>query len=110
MFILKNIPSFTPGFGPFLIVAYILLKLEAGLLDQGGTNGWSHKLKSLSKIMNIWTSQKLILKDKVTILKSLLLPHITHLLSVYYCPQAILDCVNRMLLSFLWNKKTPKIK
>ena len=27
-----------------------------------------------------------------------------------YYPQTILDCANRMLFSFLWNKKQPKIK
>ena len=71
---------------------------------------FENKLKGMEKIMNIWTSRNLSLKGKVTIIKSLLLPQICHLLSMCYCPQTILDRANRMLFSFLLNKKPPKIK
>ena len=71
---------------------------------------FENKLQSMEKVMNIWTSRELSLKGKVTIVKSIVLPQIGHLLSMCYCPKSILEHVNKMLFRFLWNKKPPKIK
>ena len=62
---------------------------------------YENNLNSIERIMNNWTSGKLSLKGKVTILKSLVLPQISHLLSMCYCPLSSLGHVNGILFCFV---------
>ena len=52
----------------------------------------------------------LSLKGKVTILKSLIISQMTFLFSVLFVPQYILQKLDRLIFSFLWDGKTPKVK
>ena len=71
---------------------------------------FDRKLKNMEGLMNIWFSRNLTLKGKVTILKILVLPQITHLLSMCFCPHSILDQIDKLFFNFLWDKKSHKIK
>ena len=50
------------------------------------------------------------LKSKITSLRTLIVPQILILFAVLFAPFCILEKVDKVLLSFLWNNKTPKIK
>ena len=52
----------------------------------------------------------LSLKGKVTILKSLIISQMTFLFSVLFVPEYILQKLNKLIFSFLWDGKTPKVK
>ena len=71
---------------------------------------FSTKIKKIESILNIWKCRKLSLKGKVLIIKSLILPQMTYLLSVCYCPERILKQFETIILRFLWENKPPKIK
>ena len=71
---------------------------------------FSDRLKKIEAILNTWKSRKLSMKGKVLIIKSLILPQITYLLSVCYCPDRILKQFETIILRFFWENKTPKIK
>ena len=60
--------------------------------------------------MYIWSMRNLSLIGKITILKSLIIPQVVHLFSLLYVPDHILKTIDKLLFSFLWNNKKPKIK
>ena len=79
-------------------------------INESITLNFSNKIKKIESILNIWKCRKLSLKGRVLIIKSLILPQITYLLSVCYCPERILKQFETIILRFLWENKTPKIK
>ena len=68
------------------------------------------KLSKMQIILNIWKSRGLSWKGKVLVAKTLVLPQLTYLFSVTYCPHSILKRVDQMLFNFLWDGKPAKIK
>ena len=71
---------------------------------------FNEKIENMEKLLFIWTSRNLSLKGKITIIKSLILPQILFLLTLIYVPKYILDKIEKLFLSFLWNFKPAKIK
>ena len=71
---------------------------------------FNEKIEKIEKILNIWKTRKLSWKGKILILKSLILPQITYLLSVCYCPDRILMKIDHILMEFFWDKKVAKVK
>ena len=51
-----------------------------------------------------------LLKGKVTILRSLIISQMTFLFSVLFVPEYILQKLDGLIFSFLWDGKTPKVK
>ena len=49
-------------------------------------------------------------KIKIVILKSLVIPQVTHLLSNTYVPNDVLDKIDRMLFRFLWQNGPSTVK
>ena len=68
------------------------------------------RMQSISNVLNMWESRNLSLKGKVVILKSLVIPQITHLMSLCYCPKYIIENVDKRLFDFLWSKKPAKVR
>ena len=68
------------------------------------------KLASIEKTLQIWSSRRLSLKGKVSIIKTLVILKIVYALSLIFCPTKILEKLDKILFSFLWDNKTPKIK
>ena len=68
------------------------------------------KIIKLKSILNSWSVRRLTLLGKITIIKSLAVSQIVHLLSALSVPQGILQKMNLLLYEFLWGSKSEKIK
>ena len=69
------------------------------------------KLNAIQHIINVWSGQGLSVKDRVTIIKSLIISQIVNIRSVIYVPESFITDVDRMLFSFLWgHDKRLKVK
>ena len=71
---------------------------------------FDEKIKKIEILLNVWSMRALSLKGKVTILKSLIISQMTFLFSVLFVPEYILQKLDRLIFSFLWDGKTPKVK
>ena len=69
-----------------------------------------NRLKNMNTIINIWKSRSLLLKGKITIIKTLILPQINFLFSMIHIPDQILKKLDKILFDYLWNSKPAKIK
>ena len=67
------------------------------------------RLLVLEKCFNIWSSRDLTLHRKINIVKNLALSKIVFLASVLSAPSGFVDQVSKLLSSFIWNHKPPKI-
>ena len=70
-----------------------------------------HKvLGRLTNILKIYKNQYLTLIGKITIIKSLAISQLIHLVSVLSSPnKSIMDEIYKILKNFLWNGKRPKL-
>ena len=68
------------------------------------------KLRSIDKVMTIWSTRGLSLKGRVTILKSLIIPKMLYPMSVLPVPTNVVEIMDNMIIDFLWNKRKPKVK
>ena len=68
------------------------------------------RLRALEKCLNIWSSRDLTLNGKIDIVKNLALSKIVFIASVLSVPSGFVDQVSKLLSSFIWNHKLPKIK
>ena len=64
----------------------------------------------MEKITQTWSCRNLSLKGRITIMKTLVIPQISNVLSMCYCPLQILEKIDQLLFDFLWEKKPHKIK
>ena len=71
---------------------------------------FEERVEDMRKILCIWNVRNLSLKGRITIIKSLVLPKVTFLLSLIYVPKEVLDRINKILMDFLWRHKMSKIK
>ena len=71
---------------------------------------FDEKIKKIEIVLNVWSMRALSLKGKVTILKSLIISQMTFLFSVLFVPEYILQKLDKLIFSFLWDGKTPKVK
>ena len=71
---------------------------------------FDEKIKKIEIVLNVWSMRALSLKGKVTILKSLIISQMTLLFSVLFVPEYILQKLDKLIFSFLWDGKTPKVK
>jgi exonuclease III len=69
------------------------------------------KINSIKRLLNIWKARNLTPLGKITVIKSLALPIITHLLTVLPDPdQSILKDIEDIFYHFIWNKPKGKVK
>ena len=66
------------------------------------------RIEKNKTLLQIWSGRHLSLKGKITVLKTLVIPQISFLFSVLFVPLYILEDIDKLLLSFLWNKKPQK--
>ena len=71
---------------------------------------WTSKLSKLQKILDNWKRRNLTIFGKVTVLKSLALSQIIHLIIVYSIPNIFLNKLNRLIYQFIWGSKIEKVK
>ena len=63
---------------------------------------YSPKIEKVKTLLQIWLGRHLSLKGKITILRALIISQISFLFTV--------EKLDKLLLSFLWRNKTPKVK
>ena len=63
------------------------------------------KVEKIKVILNSWSKRNLTLKGKVTVVKSLVLPHFLHLASVATLSRNLLSNLDKLIFDFVWNKK-----
>jgi exonuclease III len=69
------------------------------------------KIQNMKHLLNTWSYRNLTPLGKVTVIKSLILPKISHLLISLPNPnEQIRKEIDSMFTQFIWNKKPPKIK
>ena len=71
---------------------------------------WKSKLCKLQNILENWKRRNLTIFGKVTVLKSLALSQITHLITVDSIPTLFLNKLNMMTYQFIWGSKIEKVK
>ena len=73
-------------------------------------DNFENRLFALEKCVNIWSSRDLTLYGKINIVKNLALSKIVFIASVLSAPSSFVDQVSKLLSSFIWNHKPPKVK
>ena len=69
------------------------------------------KIIDVSKILKSWQHRKLTLLGKVTMIKTLALPKLIHLLtSLPNLKQSLFNNLNKLVFNFIWDGKPEKIK
>ena len=69
------------------------------------------KIIDVSKILKSWQHRKLTLLGKVTVIKTLALPKLIHLLtSLPNLKQSLFNDLNKLFFNFIWDGKPEKIK
>ena len=71
---------------------------------------FSEKIERIKSILNSWSARRLTPLAKITIIKSLAVSQIVHVLSALPTHQGALKEINTLLYDFLWNGKGVKIK
>ena len=71
---------------------------------------WEQKLIKLRKKCDSWTKRSLTIFGRVTVLKSLALSQVTHLIMVDSIPPNFLKMIEGIIFKFIWSGKTEKIK
>ena len=69
------------------------------------------KIQQLENLTNIWNKRLMTPLGKITVIKTFMISVFNHLFIALPNPnQAVVDYINNILYSFLWNKKPSKIK
>ena len=63
------------------------------------------RMEKIKTILGIWNIRALSLKGKITVLKSLVLPHIIHLASVIYIEEDLSKELEKILFNFFWSNR-----
>jgi hypothetical protein len=69
------------------------------------------KINSIKHLLNMWKARNLTHLENITVIKSLVLPIITHLLTLLPDPdQSLLNDIEDIFYHFIWNKPKGKVK
>ena len=71
------------------------------------TINFENKLNEMKKVLNAWSRRNLTPFGTITVIKSLVVSKITHLLMK---KRGLLKELNKLLYNFLWNGKNDKIR
>lgn len=66
---------------------------------------WTEKLNNIEILLETWKQRQLTLFGKITILKTLAVPKITHTATNCPAPEGITQKLSRLFHNFLWGKK-----
>ena len=79
-------------------------------MDKARTLNWENKLTKLQRLLDNWRKRKLTLFGRITIVKTLALSQIVHILMVDTIPEKILKRLNCLIYTFIWQTKIEKVK
>jgi hypothetical protein len=74
------------------------------------TENCNVKLDIIRSTLKAWQNRKLSIKGKVTIINSLIIPHMIYIGTVLEIPKWVIDSFNKIIYEYLWDGKTPKVK
>ncbi len=92
--------------GPFKALGIFFSKDRKEMLDKN----FNERLCKFRTALNIWKQRNLTLRGKITVIKSILLPIILYPCNVLEVPNDFIAQIDKIISSFLWNNKTPKVK
>ena len=69
----------------------------------------TEKLKIIQNNLKLWLSRCLILKGKITVIKSLIIPHILQLASVVSFSDKLISELDKLFLNVIWNNRKPLV-
>ena len=78
--------------------------------DESTRLNYDTRLDKIKTILQIWNQRSLSWKGRIMIIKTLILPQVTHLFSMTFTPQNFLVKLDKLIFSFLWRDKPPRIK
>lgn len=80
-------------------------------LNQMIKENYTTKIQQLENLANIWSKRSMTPLGKITVIKTFMISIFNHLFIALPNPnQAVINYINNILYSFLWNKKPSKIK
>ena len=80
-------------------------------LTQMFTKNYDRKLSDIKNLIKNWQSRKLTVLGKLTVVKTLLIPKITHLfMSLPNPTDRYIQELNKLFFKFIWDNKPEKIK
>ena len=79
-------------------------------LKRANTLNFEEKVCSLEKTLNNWKKRKLTLISKINIVKTLDLSKLIYCSSLLTVSKSLIDRINNIIFSFIWEGKPPKIK
>ena len=71
---------------------------------------FQEKIEKMRNCLGAWALRRLSLIGKISVIKSLVAPQITHILSPLQSNPQIMNEINALFFNFLWNGKGDKIK
>ena len=71
---------------------------------------FEEKVYNLEQTLHSWKRRKLTLIGKINIVKTLGLAKLVYSTSLLTIPKPLIDSINKIIFSFIWEGKTPKIK
>ena len=71
---------------------------------------WENKLEKMQKLLDNWRKRNLTLFGRLTIIKSLAISQVIHLMIVDAIPSTFLIKLNSLIFKFLWKSKIEKVK
>ena len=69
----------------------------------------TEKLKVIQNILKLWQPRCLTLIGKITVIKSLIIPHILQLASVVSFSDKLISKLDKLLQNFIWNNRKPLV-
>ena len=73
-------------------------------------DNYTSKVSEIEKALTNWKKRKLTLLGKSTVIKTLIVPKINHVISNITTPEWFVVKIQDMILNFIWDGKPPKIK
>ena len=78
--------------------------------ELSASSNYNEKLEKVKEILRCWKYRRLTLIGKITVIKSLVVSQLVYLLSPLCSNYKVLNEINDLLYTFLWNGKGDKIK
>ena len=107
---------YTHNFSPGMEMTLDKIKALGVNLPTNGKNedliklNFEEKKQKIKDSVHSWSKRSLTLLGKVTIIKSLIIPQITYLLSILPNPEiSYFKEIDKVIFSFLWDNKPPKL-
>ena len=67
------------------------------------------KLEKMRNIIRMWNTRNLSIKGKITVVNALIISLFVYPITILDTPKEILKEIEKTVLDFIWNKKSPKI-